>query len=107
MVGDISHECAIDFILGSPLPNPETHDRLFPTPGHFLALVFTSSMHFYYDNYLPGHFFEKSGGMLNFPYNNLWDIEHCRRLDPKLTMGLKHALCLGFTQSLYTPTFYP
>jgi hypothetical protein len=44
---------------------------------------------------------------LKFPYNNLWDIERCRRLDPKLTLGLKTcSLPLCFIRELHFPEKY-
>jgi hypothetical protein len=100
VVGDISHERSIDSSRPRHPPNPETHDQLFSpiinTRTSLGVNVFFANA-FYYDNHLPEH---KSGGMLNFPCNNMGSRALRHRLHSDLTIKMK-AFLLPFFHSEY------
>jgi hypothetical protein len=79
------------FTLGTPLIQKLLIDLFLPIPNTRTSLgisIFFANA-FYDDNYLPDHFFEKSGGMLNFPYNSMGFSALRHRLHSELTIGLK------------------
>jgi len=85
----------------SARPNPETHDWLFlPTPkklGYLLASIYLPLTPFTMTTTPPGHFFEKSGGMLNFPGNNYEILSTVEDWIRNWRLDWKHAHCLSFT----------